>query len=64
MTDRINSIDFLRGLAIIFMIQVHIYYHWIYWTKIDYGYYEEIIFFLELSLHLFSFWFQALVYIC
>lgn len=44
MTDRINSIDFLRGLAIIFMIQVHIYYYWIYWTGIDYGFLEKLIF--------------------
>jgi len=44
MTNRLNSIDFLRGLAVIFMIQVHVYYYWIYWTGVDYGFLEDVIF--------------------
>ena len=44
MRERRNSIDVLRGLAIIFMSQFHIYYHWIFCIK-RYDLFEDIIFF-------------------
>lgn len=43
MTNRINSIDILRGFAIIFMIQIHIYKLW---TRMNYGFAVLIIEFI------------------
>ena len=42
MKERMKSIDILRGLTIVFMIQFHFY---IFWTKQNYGFIGEIIFF-------------------
>ena len=43
MGNRINAIDILRGVAIILMIQIHIY---VFWTKMNYTQFHGILIFL------------------